>query len=272
MCSQPSIDEADNALNASKMPRLKSDQISKSGSVDGDQLENSKEGRIQCLLQDYQNSFLGPIQLVKKEEKEVGRIKTNVYVDFIRHIGVAAFSAVLFSLMAGQTLLILADWWVARWSSAGEDSQDEMKWVWTLISFTSGSTVITLLAVFAFFALIVRGSTRLHNAMIRRVMRAPLSFFHTNPVGRILNRFSKDSGLQDEDLPFVAADLLAVSKGHHHYCLMSMLAVERHDDHGNVHRSGCRFAVHVGGVSRYLVVLLPSPCALCHDFQGDQAL
>lgn len=35
-------------------------------------------------------------------------------------------------------------------------------------------------------------SQRLHKAAIERVMRAPMSFFETTPLGRIMNRFSKD--------------------------------------------------------------------------------
>lgn len=34
-----------------------------------------------------------------------------------------------------------------------------------------------------------------------QVLRAPLSFFHTNPTGRVLNRFSRDQGAVDELLP-----------------------------------------------------------------------
>ena len=39
--------------------------------------------------------------------------------------------------------------------------------------------------------------------LLPQVMRAPLSFFHTNPSGRILNRFSKDQGIVDDQLPQV---------------------------------------------------------------------
>lgn len=32
----------------------------------------------------------------------------------------------------------------------------------------------------------------LHNAMLNSILRAPMVFFHTNPLGRIINRFAKD--------------------------------------------------------------------------------
>lgn len=41
-----------------------------------------------------------------------------------------------------------------------------------------------------------------------QVLRAPLSFFHTNPTGRVLNRFSRDQGAVDELLPQCLFDSL----------------------------------------------------------------
>ena len=45
--------------------------------------------------------------------------------------------------------------------------------------------------------------------MARSVLRAPLSFFHTNPTGRIINRFSNDQGRADDSLPYCMFDALA---------------------------------------------------------------
>ena len=39
---------------------------------------------------------------------------------------------------------------------------------------------------------LLKGSSKLHNEMLNRIMRAPMSFFDTTPAGRIINRFSKD--------------------------------------------------------------------------------
>ena len=42
--------------------------------------------------------------------------------------------------------------------------------------------------------------TSLHHAMLERVAKAPMSFFVSHPVGRILNRFSKDTAVADSVL------------------------------------------------------------------------
>lgn len=36
--------------------------------------------------------------------------------------------------------------------------------------------------------------------MLRSILRAPMVFFHTNPLGRIINRFSKDLGDIDRNV------------------------------------------------------------------------
>lgn len=46
--------------------------------------------------------------------------------------------------------------------------------------------------------------------MFQGVTRARMYFFHTNPSGRILNRFSKDMGQVDEILPAVMIDVIQI--------------------------------------------------------------
>ena len=48
----------------------------------------------------------------------------------------------------------------------------------------------------------------MNEQMTHHILRAPLSFFHTNPTGRILNRFSKDQGVVDDFLPQVLFDAI----------------------------------------------------------------
>lgn len=37
----------------------------------------------------------------------------------------------------------------------------------------------------------VKSATGLHLTMLRRILQAPMHFFDTTPIGRIVNRFAK---------------------------------------------------------------------------------
>ena len=68
-------------------------------------------------------------------------------------------------------------------------------------SIVTGSLLLTLLSFFCFYLATLRASENLHDQMTKAVLKAPVLFFDTNPVGRILNRFSKDIGCMDDILP-----------------------------------------------------------------------
>lgn len=47
----------------------------------------------------------------------------------------------------------------------------------------------------------VRATLKLHNALLYHLMKLPMSFFDTNPSGRVINRFSRDTDIMDSTLP-----------------------------------------------------------------------
>ena len=67
--------------------------------------------------------------------------------------------------------------------------------------------VTTILRSVFFFVICMTASVNLHNKIFARLLRAQLAFFDANPAGRILNRFTKDLGIIDENLPTTAYDL-----------------------------------------------------------------
>ena len=68
-------------------------------------------------------------------------------------------------------------------------------------SMVTVSLLLTIISSFCFYLAALKASENLHDRMTTTIMKAPVLFFDTNPVGRILNRFSKDIGCMDDLLP-----------------------------------------------------------------------
>uniref|UniRef100_A0A669EIC6 Multidrug resistance-associated protein 4 n=1 Tax=Oreochromis niloticus TaxID=8128 RepID=A0A669EIC6_ORENI len=60
------------------------------------------------------------------------------------------------------------------------------------------------------FSVLVRCSQSLHNRMFSAILQTPVRFFDINPIGRVLNRFSKDIGLLDSNMPVTFADFVQI--------------------------------------------------------------
>ena len=79
-----------------------------------------------------------------------------------------------------------------------------------------GGLLVTLIVVnitrlITLFFVCVNSSRVLHNRMFASILRAPVLFFDTNPVGRVLNRFSNDTGALDDLLPLYLSEYMMVS-------------------------------------------------------------
>ena len=90
-------------------------------------------------------------------------------------------------------------------------------WWYIVIYYTLCRSVATFLGVYGslgvgqvLFILIgsfmltiggILGSISVHNNMLANILCAPMSFFDITPIGRLLNRFSKDIYIIDETIP-----------------------------------------------------------------------
>tara|TARA_B110000305_G_C19211099_1_gene525909 strand:- start:562 stop:777 length:216 start_codon:yes stop_codon:yes gene_type:complete len=66
-----------------------------------------------------------------------------------------------------------------------QQKRENIAQVWT---FALLSVCLSFMRTFYAFYYLVKASQNLHDLMTKNVLRARISFFDTNPMGRILNR------------------------------------------------------------------------------------
>lgn len=147
-------------------------------------------------------------RIIVKEDQEMGSVSWGVYKDLVMEFGLLRACFVLACLLGGQALFIFGDYWLASWAGSEDSTKIKPYWIWVYSIFVGTIMAISIVRAQVFFRSSLRASNSIHRTTLNRILRAPLSFFHTNPSGRILNRFSKDLGVVDEQLPQVFFDSL----------------------------------------------------------------
>mmetsp|Transcript_42910 Transcript_42910/g.71422 ORF Transcript_42910/g.71422 Transcript_42910/m.71422 type:complete len:1444 (-) Transcript_42910:118-4449(-) len=173
----------------------------------GRRTPRSAEGKATArnpVLKDTRNTVpLGRSDgvLVKAEDKEIGTVPMRVYWQYaLSGGGVVVLVIILFGFGFAQTVQVGTDLWLSVWSSQAL-KQSLAFYVSIYAAFGVAYSVILLIRSMMFATVGVRAAKTLYQNMFGRILRAPMSFFDTTPIGRILNRFSKDTDQIDQFLP-----------------------------------------------------------------------
>ncbi|KAJ2774139.1 hypothetical protein IWQ57_000966, partial [Coemansia nantahalensis] len=153
---------------------------------------------------------------VARETSQQGRVRWGVYCTFARACG--AHNAVLFllALVVAAAAGVSANLCLKRWAASNEAAGGSGRptrhpaFHYLLVYGALGllsALVRSLQALILWTRCLVAASTKTHQNMLARIMRAPMTFFDATPVGRILNRFSADVSSCDTELPEIVAEL-----------------------------------------------------------------
>jgi ABC-type multidrug transport system fused ATPase/permease subunit len=126
-----------------------------------------------------------------KEDQITGVVRLETFINYARAMGglwVAGALFVLFTITQASVLVTIA--FMGRWAERPAAEQNS----WDILGLVIGMTVVVIVlasfrAVVCFY-FTIEASKKLHDGMTKAVLRAPISFFDTNPLGRVLNRFS----------------------------------------------------------------------------------
>ncbi|KAI9335777.1 P-loop containing nucleoside triphosphate hydrolase protein [Obelidium mucronatum] len=141
-------------------------------------------------------------ELVTAEDRETGAVKTSVFLSFaVAMGGWPVVTLLLFILVLAQSSRIATDLWLVYWANHGIAGLGNAEYMWTYF----GLGLFQAVAIIVFSMLVAVGGTvaakSLHQDALGRIIHTPSSFFDTNPLGRVLNRFSRDQDVIDNTLP-----------------------------------------------------------------------
>uniref|UniRef100_A0AAY4E1J1 Multidrug resistance-associated protein 4 n=1 Tax=Denticeps clupeoides TaxID=299321 RepID=A0AAY4E1J1_9TELE len=169
-----------------------------------------------------------PVHMVAEETRSEGTIGIRLYLKYFRAgANVLVLITVMLLNLLAQVQRISFYCWTAEQEKLDNLSSNVTNGVMQhqpnatqelnldfYLGIYGGLTVATL--VFGFmrslvmFNMLVRAAQNLHNRMFKCILRTPVRFFDVNPIGRVLNRFSKDVGQLDSMLPWTFVDFTQV--------------------------------------------------------------
>lgn len=151
--------------------------------------------------------------LMIKEDQEVGQVTGKVYWQYIKAYGVLSFLSLIVLWSSEQSVRILTNWYLSKWTGKVATQQAEAyvtgqpfhlnstSFIGGYLGLAFGFVLLTGIRSFTNLMSALTASRIIHLKSLGTLVRAPVTFFDTTPVGRILNRFSKVSGCLCTCLP-----------------------------------------------------------------------
>ncbi|XP_022253201.1 multidrug resistance-associated protein 1-like [Limulus polyphemus] len=146
-------------------------------------------------------------KLIQAETAETGEVKLGVYISYFRAIGVSWVVLVLITYIGQQAFSVGSNIWLSAWSNddplpdGSQDVQQTNLRLGVYGALGAGQAVFVLLGTFALSFGSMKASNLLHKEILHHILRSPMCFFDTTPIGRIMNRFSKDIDVLDTTVP-----------------------------------------------------------------------
>ncbi|KAJ2649364.1 Transporter of the ATP-binding cassette (ABC) [Coemansia sp. RSA 1250] len=177
-------------------------------------------------------------KLTTDEDWSRGHVQWRVYTEYLRASGgMLLWGSLIGLFLIGQGLLVAQDWWLREWAASYSrpavnvngtggfsiialarsmtsdvgpigfvprvktgDRVNLGYFIGVYVAIALVSVLVILGRSLVQFWSSLRASKELHERLLHTILRAPVRFFDTTPVGRLINRFSKDMETIDQSL------------------------------------------------------------------------
>ncbi len=128
-------------------------------------------------------------RLVEDETTQLGTVSWTVYLHYLRSFGLFCATWVALFHLGGQGLIAGSSLWLAKWADANRNgTADPALYLGVYGGIGGVLIVVEVTKNLALYWSAASASQLIHNNLLDNVLKTPMSFFDTNPVGRIVNR------------------------------------------------------------------------------------
>ncbi|XP_022835137.1 multidrug resistance-associated protein 1 isoform X2 [Spodoptera litura] len=148
-------------------------------------------------------------KLIEAEKAETGSVKWGVYKHYLMSVGVLSSVITVLMNLILQVFQVGSNYWLTEWANDDKmlvngtvDTKRRDMYLGVYGGLGIGQVVSVSVSSLALYLGTLAAARALHAALLAGVLRAPsIGFFDCTPVGRVLNRFSKDVDVLDNVLP-----------------------------------------------------------------------
>jgi ABC-type multidrug transport system fused ATPase/permease subunit len=134
------------------------------------------------------------------EKREEGAISTRTYLAYIRAMGTPLLlSALMIMVIVERFLSVVSSVWLAFWSEEHWELSNG-DYLWGFAGIGVGQAAVSWARTFAWALASLAAANSLHLALFSATLHTRLAFFDTTPLGRVIQRFTKDTETLDNTL------------------------------------------------------------------------
>ena len=141
-----------------------------------------------------------------EEEREKGAVPLKTFVRYAKECNYKLFLVFVVCILANSVLNVLESYILKYWSNLNKENNATVAPGFYLGLYFATGAMAGVVIYIGYYILwsycIIKGAAYFHNEMAKAILRSPMSFIETTPVGRILNRFTQDIDKTDMMLPF----------------------------------------------------------------------